>query len=259
MLCGVVQVSGRVLLVPGDFGPQELHPVLRRLEDQRVLAQVGPAPDLPGGLLSLPAEQIRALDEERLDGAEHEPITLAVSIGTGAAAAVHAATADTAGAVILIDPSPGAILAHWPDAAAVVPVDHQLGRQTAERLKTFDEAQLAAGDWTPEVVDVVAGAFTGDPTRVAQAESAKDYLLSRVNLARVQPGEADIASADWVQPLLGWEGSPVQIWFGEPHHRLAQHLEQHTRLHIVRQPWPERAWLAEPDAVANAVVQQLPR
>lgn len=259
MLREAVPVTGvDVLLAPGDFGPQELDYLACRLVDHQISFQMGPAPQLPRGLLSLAAEQIRALDESS-DSVPGQRSMMAVSIGTGAAAAVHAAQTGQVRAAILVDPSPSAILSHWPDAAVVVPVDHQLGMQIAERLETFDDAQLAVGEWTPEVVDVVAGAFTGDPTRVAQAESAKDYLLSRVNLARVQLGEADIASADWVQPLLDGEESTVQIWFSEPHHQLAQHLEQHARLHIVRQPWPERAWLAEPEAVANAVVQQLPR
>lgn len=160
-----------------------------------------------------------------------------------------------------MDPSPDSIILNWPDAFAMISVDFQLNREIGKRVEVFDEAQMAAGDWTPELVDAMMGVFTGDPARIAQAKSAKAYLLSpHVDLTRRAIPEADSASADWVRAMLEMEdSSPVQLWFSEPQHELASYLEDRTQLHALRQPWPDRAWLAETDTVANKLWQQLPR
>lgn len=248
-----------VLIVPGELGPGEMEPVARSLEAHGVSTRVGPVPELPDGLSSLSREQIRALDGAGGGSDLGECFALAVSVGAGAAAAVHTVICGRAHAAILMDPSPDSIIRHWPAAFAMVSVDFQLNREIGKRVEVFDEALMAAGDWTPELVDAMMGVFTGDPARIAQAESAKAYLLSpHVDLRRRAIAEADSASADWVRAMLEMEdSSSVQLWFSEPQHELASYLTNHAQLHALRQPWPDRAWLAETDAVANDLCQQL--
>lgn len=191
-------------------------------------------------------------------GVDHADTSVAIGSGCGPAAQLVRTGRVTR--AILIDPDFTALTRQHPDAITDLvaqsdeptPAFRKLAAEIAERLEPFGD-RMEAGDFTPEMIDIMFGAFTGEPYRVMQARIATEFWLTSANLAaHGQQPPAELEASDWASPATEFTDR-IDLWFTGENHTMADVVAARTGVAVTKQPWPPAAWLTEPDTVARCI------
>lgn len=244
--------SVRVLLTPGDMGPGEWSYVAEVLTGRghRVLIDTDLTYDR--GVLAAAGTQLQRLHDSTFwtsHGVEH--VDLAVGFGFGAGPAAAMAAEGRARSAVLIDPDLTAFAMKHPDDLEQLAPEarFELAAEIGARLEPYSD-NLKHGPFTREMVDIVCGAFTGEPWRSRQADLVAPFLTSRVTIDRsLRPTPADLHASDWTAAAAA---STVDIWLTAGNESIAAALRG-TGLDVTLTTWRQSPWIQRPEELASAI------
>ena len=238
------------------MGPGEWHDAAARLTERghEVLLDRGLTYDR--GVVAAAGTQLARLRDAAFWAAhsvEHVDLAVGFEVGAGPAAAMVADGRATA--AVLLDPDLTAFaMAHPDDLDVLAPKSaFELALETSERLRPFED-NLRRGPVTREMVDIVCGAFTGEPWRARQADLVAPFLVSGVVVDRaLRPTEADLQAADWTSAAVA---GPVTVWLSAGSEPIAEALR--TRgVDATVTPWGQAPWLQSVEELVAALEGEL--
>jgi hypothetical protein len=140
-----------------------------------------------------------------------EPADLVVAAGVSAGPAAHLGVQARARRVVLISPDMASAAIDISAIATLIPFDEEGARERLERLQPFED-EIENGVFSDDVIDILVGAYTGDPIRRRQADITKATYRARAPFDRGlgDPSGRGEDAANWVKC---WSDSPaIDLW-----------------------------------------------